>query len=70
MVGDYMSTSFSGGTARPVFAVAAVPTGVTCHEAMDTVVTGLTSKGLSAAGGDRVVAISDHPVSSIPLTSR
>jgi BNR repeat protein len=78
MVGDYMSTSFSGGTARPVFAVAAVPSGgsncgaagVTCHETMDTVVTGLTSKGLNAAGGDRVVASSDHLVLSIPLTSR
>jgi len=78
MVGDYMSTSFSGGTARPVFAVAAVPTGgsncgaagVTCHEGMDTVVTGLTSKSLSAAGGDRVVASTDHLDSSIPLTSR
>jgi hypothetical protein len=37
---------------------------------MDTVVTGLTSKGLSVSGGDRVVASTDHPVSSIPLTSR
>jgi hypothetical protein len=78
MVGDYMSTSFSGGTAFPVFALAAAPgggsdcsaAGVTCHEAMNTVATGLTSKGLYTSGGDRVVASSDHPASSTPLTSR
>src|SRR5262249_10992332 len=68
MVGDYMSTSFSGGKAFPVFAVAAAPTGgsdcstagVTCHEAMNTVVTGLASRGHNPAGGDRVVASSGH----------
>lgn len=42
MVGDYISTSFSNGRAFPVFAVATAPTGSTFHEAMFTVVGGLT----------------------------
>lgn len=54
MVGDYISTSFnSSGVAFPVFANASAPTGgtdcstagVTCHEAMFTVVSGLAALG-------------------------
>ena len=80
MVGDYISTSFNGsGVAFPVFADASAPTGgtscgstgVTCHEGMFTVVTGLSiSRGLFALGRDPVVASSDHPASAQPLTSR
>jgi BNR repeat protein len=79
MVGDYISTSFVGGTvAFPAFANAIAPTGgtncgatgVTCQENTFTVATGLTSRGHNPSGGDRVVASSDHPASSTPLTSR
>ena len=41
MVGDYISTSFSGGTAHPVFALATAPTGTTFNEAMFTTASGL-----------------------------
>lgn len=80
MVGDYISTSFnSSGTAFPVFADASAPTGgtscgstgVTCNEGMFTVATGLTiHSGSFALGHDPVVAGSDHPAASRPLTSR
>ena len=46
MVGDYISTSFSGGTAHPVFAVATAPSGSVFNEAMYT-----PTSGLSAAAG-------------------
>ena len=50
MVGDYIATVFSAGIAYPVFAVARVPDGgvacsspgAVCHEAMYTVVGGLS----------------------------
>jgi BNR repeat-like domain len=80
MVGDYISTSFNGSAvAFPVFADASAPTGgtscgstgVTCHEAMFTVGTGLTiHRGLIAVRHDLVVAGSDHLVASRPLTAR
>jgi hypothetical protein len=80
MVGDYISSSFNGSNvAFPVFAVATAPTGgtscgssgVTCHEAMYTVSIGLTTKaGTQAVKHDLVVASSDHPASSKPLTVR
>jgi len=41
MVGDYISASFSGGKAYPVFAVAKTPSGGVLNEAMYTVVGGL-----------------------------
>jgi hypothetical protein len=41
MVGDYISTSFAGGSAHPVFAVANAPTGSTLDEAMYTPAGGL-----------------------------
>ena len=34
MVGDYISTSYSGGTAHPVFALASAPSGTTFQEFM------------------------------------
>jgi BNR repeat-like domain len=82
MVGDYISASFnSSGTAFPVFADASVPTGgtscgstgVTCHEAMFTVVTGLTlprGAHIVAVKPDLVVTSSDHAASAQPLTAR
>jgi len=42
MVGDYESTSFIGGLAFPVFAVAHAPTGSLLDEAMNTVVGGFS----------------------------
>jgi hypothetical protein len=41
MVGDYISTSFTGGSAHPVFAVANAPTGSSLDEAMYTPASGL-----------------------------
>jgi hypothetical protein len=41
MVGDYISTSFCGGKAYPVFAVAMAPRGGVFNEAMFTVLGGL-----------------------------
>lgn len=78
MVGDYFSTSYANGTARPAFEVASAPSGGVFNQATYT-----TSAGLSAAplnnistltpsGLDKPVpgAASDHPASPIPLTSR
>ncbi|MEU2775260.1 hypothetical protein ABZ646_20535 [Streptomyces sp. NPDC007162] len=50
MVGDYISTSFSGGTAHPVFAVASAATGSSFNEAMYTPAAGLTAAAGTAAG--------------------
>lgn len=50
MVGDYISTSFTGGTAHPVFAVASAPSGSVFNEAMYT-----PSSGLAAAAGTNAV---------------
>ncbi len=41
-MGDYESTSFSGGAAFPVFAVASAPTGSLLDEAMFTVAGGFS----------------------------
>jgi hypothetical protein len=75
MVGDYISTSYAGGTARGLFALATAPSGGVFNEAMYT-----TSSGLSAAANtfaataasDQPVpnAASDQPASTVPLTSR
>lgn len=53
MVGDYISTSFSGGKAYPVFALAKAPTGNTFHEGMYTI-----AGGLAALGGTNVASSS------------
>jgi hypothetical protein len=52
MVGDYMSTSFSGAVAYPAFVVANAPSGVVFDEAIYTVSGGLAASGglLSATG--------------------
>jgi hypothetical protein len=81
MVGDYISTSFSGSAAIPVFAVASAPTGGTscslttvCHQPT------FTASGLSAAAGSFVVtaggehpvpnAASDHAAPRAPIITR
>jgi hypothetical protein len=45
MVGDYISTSFLGGSARPAFVIATAPTGGTFNELAGTPTTGLTVTG-------------------------
>lgn len=42
MVGDYISTSWAGGTAHPVFAIASAPSGTVFNERMVTPTVGLT----------------------------
>jgi hypothetical protein len=42
MVGDYISTSFTGGKGYPVFALATAPSGGVFNEAMYTISGGLT----------------------------
>jgi hypothetical protein len=72
MVGDYISGSFSGGTAHPVFAVANAPVGGVFDEAMYSTVSGLLGTGVVAAGGESPVpnASPDHPPRTEPLTVR
>ncbi len=57
MVGDYISTSFSGGLAHGVFAVASANNGTVFDEAMFTNANGLTSATAGTAGE---VASADH----------
>ncbi len=56
MVGDYISTSFAGGTAHAVFALANAPSGSILDEAMYTTTAGLVASGGSAtSSGERAV---------------
>ncbi len=57
MVGDYISTSFAGGTAHPVVAVANAPSGGVFDEAMYTPAAGLAAAAGGLAGE---VAAADH----------
>jgi BNR repeat protein len=52
MVGDYISTSFSGGLAFPTFAVAFAPTGGVFDEAIYTISGGLSVSAGSIAASD------------------
>jgi hypothetical protein len=49
MVGDYMSTSFAGGTAHPVLVVAHAPSGGTFDEALYAPAAGLRAAATAAA---------------------
>ncbi len=49
MVGDYISTSFSGGKAHPVFSVAKAKLGTKYRQSLATVANGLTIQGGTAA---------------------
>lgn len=75
MVGDYISTSFSAGTAHPVFAMANAPIGGIYDEAMYSPASGLTAltgSFVTTSSGDHPVAgaASDHASPNAPLTHR
>jgi hypothetical protein len=83
MVGDYISTSFSGGTAHPIIAVANAPTSggadcatatPNCDQAMYAPSTGLSAGAAVArpVGREEPVpnAASDHPEPVAPVTHR
>jgi hypothetical protein len=80
MVGDYISTSFTGnGVAIPVFANASSPNnsadcssaGAVCHEAMFTVAQGLAVRsGTNSSVHDRVVTTSSQHVSLADVTAQ
>ncbi len=73
MVGDYISTSFAGGTAYPVFALATAPSGSTLHETMFTTRAGLVVSGgsLTSNGEGAVVSLRGAEfVRQAPLTAR
>jgi hypothetical protein len=56
MVGDYISTSFAGGTAHPVFPVAFKPCGSpSCDQRLFTTASGLAVAGGAAVARDPVV---------------
>lgn len=62
MVGDYISTSYANGVARPVFVVANAPTGSVFDEAMYAPASGLAATGGTLSSqGDRVFASSTTP---------
>ncbi len=73
MVGDYISTSYVGGTARPVFSLANAPAGTTFRQTMTTTSAGLTSgAAVVTAGADQPVpgAASDHASANAPIFRR
>jgi len=70
MVGDYISTSYSGGTAHPVFTLASAPSGTIFNEATFTPSSGLFSgASVVTAGADQPVpgAASDHAAPQSPI---
>jgi hypothetical protein len=71
MVGDYISTSFAGGSAHGVFAVANPPTSGVFDEAMYTPTVGLTAASPLSVVNDPVLSdAADHPVRSQRSTRR
>jgi lipid-binding SYLF domain-containing protein len=73
MVGDYISTSYVGGTARPAFALASAPSGTTFSQFMYSTASGLFSgAAVTTAGADQPVpgAASDHAAAQAPITHR
>lgn len=70
MVGDYISTSYSSGTARPVFTLATASSGSVFNEAMFTTSSGLFSGAdIVTAGADQPVpgAAADHAAPQAPI---
>jgi hypothetical protein len=70
MVGDYISTSYSGGTAHPIFTLASAPSGTAFFQYMFTPSAGLFSgAAVSTAGTDQPVpgAASDHAAPQSPI---
>jgi hypothetical protein len=72
MVGDYISTSISGGRAWPTFVVANAPTGSTFDEAMYVPTGGLAITGgaLKATGAKVAVASGHQPKATAPPRRR
>jgi hypothetical protein len=72
MVGDYISTSFAGGIAHPVFALANAPSGGLLDEAMYTTTDGLVVSGGSATsrGEPAVVSVGGGQFASASVTAR
>ena len=73
MVGDYISTSYAGGTAHPVFTLATAPVGNTFSQFMFTPSSGLfSSAAVVTAGADQPVpgAASDHAAAQSPIVHR
>jgi hypothetical protein len=73
MVGDYISTSYSGGTAHPVFALASAPSGTTFSQFMVSPSNGMFSgASVVTAGTDQPVpgAASDHAAPQSPIVHR
>lgn len=75
MVGDYISTSYAGGTAHPVFTNAVAPVGSVFNQAMVTPSTGLATAAGSfvvTSSGDHAIpnAASDHAAPQAPIVTR
>jgi hypothetical protein len=70
MVGDYISTSFSGSPAYPAIAVANAPSGGVFDEATYTVAGGLTATGSHSAASDQSDLTIQNPETASSLTSQ
>jgi len=70
MVGDYISTSFSGVLAYPAIAVAHAPSGGVFDEATYTVEGGLTAAGSRSAASDQSEFTIQNKESTSTLTSQ
>jgi hypothetical protein len=70
MVGDYISTSFSGGPAYPAIAVAHAPTGGVFDEATYTVGGGLTVAGSRGAASDQSDLTTQDQETTSTMTSQ
>ncbi len=70
MVGDYISTSFSGAPAFPAFAVAHAPSGSVFDEATYTVSGGLSVGGSGNQASDQINAGSNDTLTGSSLTAQ
>jgi len=70
MVGDYVSTSFSGAPAFPAFALANAPSGGVLDEATYTVRGGLSVSGTSVPARDHTDASSNDTLTQSSLTAQ
>jgi hypothetical protein len=79
MVGDYISTSWAGGTAHPVFPVASAPTAggsdcatatPSCDQALYSPTAGLAPEGGHASADDPVVVSAPQTPGQPPFERR
>jgi BNR repeat protein len=70
MVGDYISTSFSGAPAYPAFAVASPPAGGVFDQAIFTVRGGLSVQGSANLASDQIDASSNDQQTASSLTDQ